>query len=376
MPHDPILFSPTPFCRRQTPQALLRRNNNMADLAFYPTFRPPFLSREKALLQNALLLRPSPWHSPFGAGEISLIPLPEAPSFSPACVLDVEIDGTKWQASFDSTAMLLRHEAFADATGQPPTFDERTLPEEVRRALMESLLEPVLSALQSSLGRHVSIQNAAFGQASAKTAFSAGFKASFSACNGLPELTTFVCLSPLQGESVEVLTGALKGLSVRHDGPLKEALKTVPLEVALESGYLYMGHEEVATLEVEDVLLPEVWTAPETLTLHLRREYAPGLTASCTVNGNSVTLASPLSEEPDASMDNSEINDIDIRLSFELDRRVITVGELEALTPGYTFSLNGDMTSPVTIRANGKAIARGRLVDMDGTLGVQIAETL
>lgn len=75
-------------------------------------------------------------------------------------------------------------------------------------------------------------------------------------------------------------------------------------------------------------------------------------------------------------MDNSELKDIDIRLSFELDRRIITVGELESLAPGYTFALDCDAASPVTIRANGKAIARGRLVDMNGVLGVQIAETL
>ena len=75
-------------------------------------------------------------------------------------------------------------------------------------------------------------------------------------------------------------------------------------------------------------------------------------------------------------MENPELNEIDIRLSFELDRRIITVGDLESLTPGYTFTLNCDVMSPVTIRANGKAIARGRLVDLDGTLGVQIAETL
>ena len=137
-----------------------------------------------------------------------------------------------------------------------------------------------------------------------------------------------------------------------------------------------MTPEEAASLSTEDVLLPEVWTAPENLTLRIRREDAPDLTAPCTVNGMQATLASPLAEEPDASMDTPEIKDIDIRLSFELDRRIITVGELEAITPGYTFSLNGDLASPVTIRANGKAIARGRLVDMDGTLGVQIAETL
>ena len=72
----------------------------------------------------------------------------------------------------------------------------------------------------------------------------------------------------------------------------------------------------------------------------------------------------------------SEHNDIDIRLSFELDRTTITLGELSSLAPGYVFTLGCDAQTPVTIRANGKAIARGRLVDMDGTLGVQISETL
>ena len=72
----------------------------------------------------------------------------------------------------------------------------------------------------------------------------------------------------------------------------------------------------------------------------------------------------------------SEHNDIDIRLSFELDRRSITVGELPQLAPGYVFKLNGDMQAPVTVRANGKAIAQGRIVDMDGTLGVQLTRML
>ena len=75
-------------------------------------------------------------------------------------------------------------------------------------------------------------------------------------------------------------------------------------------------------------------------------------------------------------MDSTEQNDIDIRLSFELDRRLITVGELASLEPGYVFTMDGSGQSPVTIRANGKAIARGRLVDLSGTLGVQLTETL
>jgi type III secretion protein Q len=73
-------------------------------------------------------------------------------------------------------------------------------------------------------------------------------------------------------------------------------------------------------------------------------------------------------------MDSS--NDLEIRLSFELDRRLITVGELSSIAPGFTFPLTNPADSLVTIRANGKAIARGRIVDMNGTLGVQVTETL
>ena len=347
----------------------------MAEHAYYPTFRPPFLAREKALLQNSLLLRPEPWSAPFGSGELSLSPLTNTPEFSPACVLDLDINGTSWQLELDDTALLLRHEAFDDG-GQAPVFDERALPEEVRRALLESLLAPLLSSLQTLLNLPFAVQNVQFHTPDAARPFSTGFKASLSACNVLPELTAFLRLSPMNAESGYVLVEALRSLPVRCGGPLSKVLKTVPLEVAFESGYLRITPEEAAALAPEDVLLPEVWTAPETLILRVRRESAASLAASCTVDGTQATLATPLSEEPDPSMDSSEIKDIDIHLSFELDRRVITVGELEALTPGYTFSLNGDLASPVTIRANGKAIARGRLVDMGGILGVQIAETL
>ena len=348
----------------------------MAEPVYHPTFKPPFLAPEKALLQNALLLRPCPWSAPFGAGEIVVQPLPEAPTFAAACTLSVDIDGTDWLLELDDTAALLRHEAFADADGSAPAFDERTLPQEVRRALLESLTAPLLASLRQCLDRPLTVLDAVFLPAPSQAAFSAGFKATVSACNGLPEMTVFLRLSPLHAEQAAPLTGALRTLPRRTGGPLTNALKSVPLEVTLESGYLLLKPDEVASLSVEDVLIPENWTAPDTLTLRIRRSEGACLTAVCTVESGRVTLSSPLSEEPEPSMENPELKDIDIRLTFELDRRIITVGELEALAPGYTFALESDVTSPVTIRANGKAVARGRLVDMNGTLGVQIAETL
>ncbi|WP_273523478.1 type III secretion system cytoplasmic ring protein SctQ [Mailhella massiliensis] len=349
----------------------------MAEFAYYPAYRAPSLPLEKASLQNSVSLRPCPWSTAFGAGKVDLTPLPDTPGFAPACILDLDMGGTLWYAELDDAALLLRHEVFTDDAGNAPDIDERTLPGEVRRALLESMLGKALAALREHLNLPVFVTDVRFSPAeSVKVPFSLGLKAVLSACNGLPEQTLFLRLSPSKAEEAAVLADALRALPQRQSGPLSETLKAVPLEVVLESGYLFLKPEEVARLGVEDVLLPEAWTAPETLTLRIL--YGAGRTCSalCTAEGGNATLTSPLSEEAEPSMDSSLQNDIDIRLSFELDRRLITVGELEALTPGYTFSLNSDMQSPVTIRANGKAIARGRLVDMNGVLGVQIAETL
>ena len=65
-----------------------------------------------------------------------------------------------------------------------------------------------------------------------------------------------------------------------------------------------------------------------------------------------------------------------LELCFELDRRLLSMTEIEALAPGYTFAVKSGDPSPVDLRVNGTLLARGRLVDMEGKLGVQITETL
>lgn len=349
----------------------------MAEAVYHPSFRPPFLSPEKAALQNSLCLRAYPWSTGFGSGSVTLSLLPDIPNFPPACVLDLDMDGTLWQLEADSTAMLLRHDIFRSSENDAPLPDERLLPAEVRRALLESLLTPTLDLLRSALNRPLSLTDARFSsenQAEHRDV-TLGFKADFTGEN-LPDMTVFLRLSPLRKEDAAVLGSAVKAFPVRSDGPLQTVLKGVPLEVTLESGYLLLNAQDVAALGREDVLIPETWTLPETLTLRVRRGAAKDLTAVCDISNGQAVLRSPLSEEPDPLMDNPDLKDMDIRLSFELERRIITVGELESLAPGYTFALESDMNAPVTIRANGKAVARGRLVDMNGTLGVQIAETL
>ncbi len=70
----------------------------------------------------------------------------------------------------------------------------------------------------------------------------------------------------------------------------------------------------------------------------------------------------------------SVLENLDVTVSFELERRNMSLKDVKTITKGYTFALNCDQDSPVTLRVNGKSIGFGRLVDMDGLMGVEITK--
>ena len=63
---------------------------------------------------------------------------------------------------------------------------------------------------------------------------------------------------------------------------------------------------------------------------------------------------------------------LEVTIHFELEKKLLPFYELESLCPGKTFRLGVEPLSPVTLTLNGQALARGRLVDLNGALGVQI----
>jgi type III secretion protein Q len=355
----------------------------MADTNYLPAWKPPFLAPEKIRLFNSLCMRPSPWHITFGTGDMLVEPLFEDIEFSTACTLEMTLGNAVWYMTLSDTAMLMRYPALTEdnpiSSAESAHFpDEKQLPEDVRQALLYALLEPVLTDLEKALDNPVSLKNIFFSPDASfpSNSWSLNFKIFFSACGILPELTVFCRLFPSTAEAALNLADLTKKFPHRRDAFPQSLLDSVPLEVAFESGYVFLNINDAASLAAEDVLLPEVWTAPDQLTLRIRKNSSESLAALCTWKDGNAVLSSPLSDERDPSMDNTEPTDIDIRLSFELDRRVITMGELQSLVPGYTFVLKADEHAPVTIRANGKALAKGRLVDIDGTLGIQIADIL
>ena len=68
----------------------------------------------------------------------------------------------------------------------------------------------------------------------------------------------------------------------------------------------------------------------------------------------------------------SGLEELPVRLAFELGRLELPLSEVAVLGPGHVFELARNEKQPVDILANGRLIGRGRIVTVGGTIGVQI----
>lgn len=66
------------------------------------------------------------------------------------------------------------------------------------------------------------------------------------------------------------------------------------------------------------------------------------------------------------------MNDIPLQIAVELARVSTTAEEIVALKVGHVFDLNRVAGEPLDLSVNGKVVARGELVEVDGNLGVRI----
>ncbi|MDR2340988.1 MAG: FliM/FliN family flagellar motor switch protein [Puniceicoccales bacterium] len=71
---------------------------------------------------------------------------------------------------------------------------------------------------------------------------------------------------------------------------------------------------------------------------------------------------------------NINVGEIEVQLTFDVGDVTLTLKELEGMREGYTLTIDRPVDEAVNIRANGHVIGRGRLVKVEGRLGVQIEE--
>ena len=267
------------------------------------------------------------------------------------------------------------------------------LPEGLIRAVLERLFLPVLDAIS----RHTGMPALFVGtpRASTRPMFTEHLNMLLRVRGDRP-LACPVRVAWQDTATLVPVVERLESLSLRR--PHLPALADANLEAGLVIGGMRLTPKELASLNTGDVLLPPSLTPKEPRLL-----LASGLTLACALNGDTLTLravettaahaahgeqnmsdtvtentVSPeaVSEQPAAPLlEQGDLEKLELNITFELPGLRLPLSECARLVPGHTFTLSADASNlPVTVRAGGRAVALGRLVDVGGTVGVQLTQ--
>lgn len=72
----------------------------------------------------------------------------------------------------------------------------------------------------------------------------------------------------------------------------------------------------------------------------------------------------------------ADLDRLPVRLEFVLQQSEVTLDELRELCRSNVLPLSADAERRVELRANGALLGRGELVQLDGRLGVEVAQWL
>lgn len=357
-------------------------------------YTPPPLNPLQARFCNALLTRDVPRVFDVHGRPCSFDADPWQTPFVPVCGLTLDVRGETWQALFSSAAPMALHPAGMHLVETPE------LPEGLRLALFELSLSPVLSALAGFFGLDNPPAILAEERAPVENSVCA-----VPLALRLPRETVAVSLRVPGREAAETILRRLE--------QEKRRVNPVPplfLAIVPEVGSMRLTVAELSALHPNDIVLPESYPGLEG---RIRLRLVPDCAIHCTVAGGVATVLgvecgtsrhagnemrrekmadTPLTgasqeqtgepggrttEEPRVTADAThaeplDVNSLELEVTFELDRRLMSVTEITALVPGYTFALPADPAGPVTVRVNGKRLGTGRLVEIGGALGVQL----
>jgi flagellar motor switch protein FliN len=68
------------------------------------------------------------------------------------------------------------------------------------------------------------------------------------------------------------------------------------------------------------------------------------------------------------------IDHVEVTCEALLGRGTMTIGALDRLAPGETLKLDTSPADPAEVRVNGKLIARGEIVTVDGCFAIRLTE--
>jgi type III secretion protein Q len=170
-------------------------------------------------------------------------------------------------------------------------------------------------------------------------------------------------------------------------------VRAVPLRLCAHLGRACLMRSELAALSPGDVVIPErssLLRSVGGLAGHAELHVLGSRQVlwRCVPRGSDLLLDSPATLEENIAMsetkridlpavlggDGEPLGDAPVELCLELARFTLRLDELSALRRGEVLSTGRAIGERVLLSAGGRAVAHGELVDVDGEIGVRIAD--
>jgi type III secretion protein Q len=199
----------------------------------------------------------------------------------------------------------------------------------------------------------------------------------------------YECEAWIDDLALGFLASAMRGWQV--EAMAIDRWSGLPLNFQITAGWTTISLGAIRRLRINDViLLDECLVGGEEDQVLIRLGERLGIRGS--ISGSTITINDWLDEIMDetddfeefdeseerentldsALADHDGLDNIPVRMNFDLGERMMTLAELRSLAPGYVIELGRDIRRAVNIRVNGKKIGEGELVDIDGYIGVSL----
>ncbi len=163
---------------------------------------------------------------------------------------------------------------------------------------------------------------------------------------------------------------------------LSDQLSNLAVTLRLCLGAATLPLRQIEKLGSGDVILPY---SPPLIAGEGYVTLADRWRAAASLADSSLTLTEQLHDPKESSMDadnstnhtrseieDSELDDLPVKLVFEIGRCEMTLGELRGLGPGHAFALGRDPEQSVDIVTGGRRIGSGQLVRIGERIGVRV----
>jgi type III secretion protein Q len=177
-------------------------------------------------------------------------------------------------------------------------------------------------------------------------------------------------------DSTAMIFASTAARSREHDERERSSLPILPITMQFVIGTTTIPLSAFSSIQVRDVIvLDESWLhQQETLTVMV----VNNAVFRARISGTQLVVTEGLTNIMDESYDENEfaahdiVSELPVKLTFDLGERVLPLGELQMVAPGYVFDLGRDLRQGVIIRANGMRIGEGELIDIEGRTGVAV----